>query len=180
MKRYLTIGAAAVALAIPAAAMAAGTPTAGSLAAQSCKTQLTTLGAATFKSTYGGGANAYGKCVSKATHTASTELQSASAACKTEQAMSDTDFATAHDGKTFNATYGTNTQAKGKNAGANAFGKCVSTKAKASAQQQTKTTIAAAKTCKAELAASKTAFATAYGSKANAFGKCVSKKTTSA
>ena len=119
MKRYLLLGVAAVALAVPVAASAAQPPTAGSLAVQSCKAQQAALGAATFKSTYG--ANAYGKCVSKANHTASAQLQAASASCKAEQAMSDADFSAAHGGKTFAAYYGANSQSKGKGAGSNAF-----------------------------------------------------------
>jgi hypothetical protein len=174
MKRYLLIGAAAAALAVPAGAFAAGTPSANSLAVQACKTQQAQLGAATFKATYG--ANAYGKCVSKATRAAAANLQNAAETCKAEQALAAADFSAAHDGKTFDVFYGGS--AKGKSAGANAYGKCVSQKAKATALQQTQATVAAAKACKAELAASKTAFATAYGSKANAFGKCVAKKAT--
>jgi hypothetical protein len=174
MKRYLLIGAAAAALAVPAGAFAAGTPSANSLALQACKTQQAQSGAATFKATYG--ANAYGKCVSKATRAGAATLQNSAEACKAEQALAAADFSAAHDGKTFNAFYGGN--AKGKSADANAYGKCVSQKAKATTQQQTQATVAAAKACKAELAASKTAFATAYGTKANAFGKCVAKKST--
>jgi hypothetical protein len=171
MKRYLLIGAAAAAFAVPAGAFAAATPSANSLAVQSCKTQQAALGAAPFKATYG--ANAYGKCVSKGVRAAAANLASAAASCKTEQAMPAADFSAAHGGKTFDAFYG---NAKGKSADANAYGKCVSQKAKATAQAQTQATVAAAKACKAELAASKTAFATAYGSKANAFGKCVALK----
>jgi hypothetical protein len=172
MKRFLFFLTAAAALAIPAAAVAAAPPTAGSLATQSCKAQQAALGAATFKSTYG--ANAYGKCVSKATKAAHTALVNAAAACKAEQA--DTSFATTH-GKTFDAFYGGNTKANGKGADANAYGKCVAMKAQAAVQQLTQKTVAGAKACKAELAAKgKTAFATAYGSKANAFGVCVSRK----
>ena len=172
MKRYLLIGAAAAALAVPAAAFAAATPSANSLAVQSCKTQQAALGTATFKSTYG--ANAYGKCVSKGVRAAAATLASAAASCKAEQAMAPADFSTAHGGQTFDAFYGAN--GKGKGADANAYGKCVSQKAKATAKAQTQATVAAAKACKAELAASKTTFATTYGSKANAFGKCVAKK----
>jgi hypothetical protein len=171
MKRYLLIGAAAAAFAIPAAASAA-TPSANSLAVQSCKTQQAALGAATFKTTYG--ASAYGKCVSKGVRAAAANLASAAASCKAEQTMAAADFSAAHDGKTFDVFYGGS--AKGKSAGANAYGKCVSQKAKATTQQQTQATVAAAKACKAELAASKSAFATTYGSKANAFGKCVAQK----
>ena len=173
MKRFLLFVTAAAALAIPAAAVAAAPPTAGSLATQSCKAQQARLGAATFKSTYG--ANAYGKCVSKATKSSHTALVNAAQACKAEQA--DTAFATTHDSKTFDAFYGGNAKANGKGADANAYGKCVAIKAKATVQQLTQKTVAGAKACKAELTAKgKPAFTTAYGSKANAFGVCVSRK----
>jgi hypothetical protein len=168
MKRYLSVTVAALALAVPAAALAADTPSANSLAVQSCKAQQAAVGAATFKATYG--ANAYGKCVSKAVRAANANLQNAAEACKAEQAAAD--FAATHGGKTFDAFYGAN--GKGKGNDANAYGKCVSAKVHAASQQQTQATISAAKRCKADLAASKTAFATAWGSKANAFGKCVS------
>ena len=127
MKRYLFILATAAALCVPAAALADSTPNASQLAVQSCKTQQSQLGAATFKATYG--ANAYGKCVSKAMQSASAALQNAAEACKTEQA--DANFAAAHNGQTFNAVYGSGSS-KGKGADANAYGKCVSLKAKAS------------------------------------------------
>lgn len=173
MKRYLVLGVAAAALAVPVAASAAQPPTAGSLATQSCKAQQAALGAATFKSTYG--ANAYGKCVSKASHTASTELNAANTSCKAQQALSDADFAAVHSGKTFNQLYGGNTQSKGKGAGADAFGKCVSLAAQAASNANTQATIAAAKSCKADRAANKTTFASTYKS----FGACVSQKSKS-
>ena len=175
MKRYLVLGVAAAALAVPVAASAAQPPTAGSLAVQSCKAQQAALGAATCKSTYG--ANAYGKCVSKANHTASAQLQAANTSCKGEQAMSDADFSTAHGGKTFDAFYGGNSQSKGKGSGANAFGKCVSQKAQTASTASTQATVNAAKACRSERAASKTTFASTYGSGANAFGVCVSRKS---
>jgi len=82
-----------------------------------------------------------------------------------------------HNGKTFNQFYGSNTQAKGKGAAANALGRCVSQHAKQSSQSQSNAITAAAKQCKASLKADAKAFALAYGSKPNAFGKCVSKLT---
>jgi len=169
MKRYLFIVAAAAALCVPAAALADSTPNASQLAVQSCKTQQSQLGAATFKATYG--ANAYGKCVSKAMQSASAALQNAAEACKTEQA--DANFAAAHNGQTFNAVYGSGSS-KGKGADANAYGKCVSLKAKASTQAHTQAVVSAAKSCKAARTANPAAFA-----KPNAFGKCVALRTKS-
>ena len=175
MKRFLVPLAGAAALCVPAAALADNaTPTAASLAAQSCKTEQTQLGA-TFKTTYGTNAtksNAYGKCVSKALQAARGALQNAAQSCKAEQ--SDANFAASHGGKTFDAVYGGNSS-KGKGAGSNAYGKCVSTKATAAAQAQTQATVSAAKACKAERAAGTAAFAAKYAS----FGACVAAKTKS-
>ena len=74
-----------------------------------------------------GNGNAFGKCVSSKAGKAiaeqeSSELNSAKQ-CKTERA--DSSFAASHGGKSFGDFYGTNANKK------NAFGKCVSTKAKA-------------------------------------------------
>jgi hypothetical protein len=128
------------------------------------------MGAALFKQTFG--ANAYGKCVSLAMRSANANLQNSAEACNAEQA--DASFAASHQGKTFDAFYGAN--GKGKGSASNAFGKCVSGKAQAKTQQQTQAAVAAAKSCKAALLASKAAFATAWGTGSNAFGKCVSTK----
>jgi hypothetical protein len=150
-------------VAVPAAFATAPADQASTL----CKQQRTAIGATAFKLLYGGGSNAYGRCVSKLASTAHTNTTNASKQCAAERA--DASFATAHGGKTFAQFYGT-----GKN-GSNAFGKCVSGKANALAQQQQHDTINAAKTCKAERnSLGATAFTAKYGGKANAFGKCVS------
>jgi hypothetical protein len=105
--------------------------------------------------------------------------------CKAERA--DPDFPAAHDGKTFQEFYGT-----GKR-GRNAFGKCVSQKAKAKKAEQDAADKAevqvfknAAKECQAESADPNfpgahdgKSFSDFYGTNANkrnAFGKCVSSK----
>jgi hypothetical protein len=113
-------------------------------------------------------------------------LKSAVKQCRAER--SDSDFAPSHDGKTFQEFYGTNGNGK------NAYGKCVSAKAReqkaadddADAQQvqQFKN---AAKECAAERSDSAFAaghdgktFEEFYGTnrnKRNAFGKCVSNKS---
>jgi hypothetical protein len=176
MKRYLLILAGAAALCVPAAALADATPSATALAAASCKTQLTSMGATTFNATYGTNAsksNAMGKCVSAAVRKANGALERAAATCKAEQA--DANFAATHNGATFNTFYGGN--GKGQSADANAYGKCVSTKAKAATQAQAQATIAAAKACKTLRATNKASFVGTYGTKANAFGKCVSATT---
>jgi len=131
--------------------------------------------------------NAYGKCVSNQAKAEASDdqqaLKTAKSDCKTEQAQSDADFAAAHDGKTFAQFYGTNKD------GRNAYGKCVSSHAKANeaaADQANKNEVNAAKACKAEKADPNFAaghdgktFADFYGTNANdknAFGKCVSGK----
>jgi hypothetical protein len=91
----------------------------------------------TFAQFYGtnkNGRNAYGKCVSQ--HARAEENQAdqenknevnAAKECKAEKAQSDEDFGLTHGGMTFTQTYGTSR---------NAFGKCVSSKAKAKDQEQ--------------------------------------------
>jgi YesN/AraC family two-component response regulator len=118
--------------------------------------------------------NAFGKCVAKATVTAAAAVQNAAKSCKAQQA--DANFANAASNPshlTFDAFYGAN--GKGKSADANALGKCVSKLTQLSTNAQTKADVSAAKSCKAELAASKTNFATAYGAGRNAFGVCVAR-----
>jgi hypothetical protein len=167
MIRRALVAAAVVALAVPAVALGDNLPSPAALATQSCKTELSQTGAS-FKLTYGTNAsrsNAFGKCVSKHTATAQQDVQNAAKQCKAEQQADATAFA---------KKYGSNTQAKGKGAGSNAFGKCVSLKASAAVQTDVKADVAAAKACKTELAAGAAAFAVKYGSQRNAFGKCVS------
>jgi hypothetical protein len=110
-------------------------------------------------------------------------LKNAAKECKAERA--DPNFASTHDGKSFQEFYGTNKNGK------NAYGKCVSQKAKAHKQaadeadkQEVQAFKNAAKQCKAEQA--DPGFAAAHGGKSfedfygtnrnkrNAFGKCVS------
>jgi hypothetical protein len=88
-------------------------------------------GGQTFDQVYGTNANqknGFGKCVSgkaKAQQDAqAAQIQNAAQACKAER--SDPAFAASHGGKSFTDFYGTNKNKK------NAFGKCVSSKAKAS------------------------------------------------
>jgi hypothetical protein len=87
-------------------------------------------GGQTFDQFYGSNPNdrnAYGKCVSskvQATEAQENEnLQNAAQQCRAER--SDPNFATGHGDKSFTDFYGTNHNKK------NAFGKCVSQKAKA-------------------------------------------------
>jgi hypothetical protein len=113
-------------------------------------------------------------------------LRNAAKECKAER--SDPNFAANHDGKSFQEFYGTNKNGK------NAYGKCVSGKAKAqkeaedAADQQEVTAFKnSAKECQAEQADPN--FAAGHGGKTfdefygtnknhkNAFGKCVSGKS---
>jgi hypothetical protein len=89
-----------------------------------------THGGKTFAQFYGTGKhnrNAFRRCVSqKATATSNAQQEAtvnAAKACKAER--SDPNFAAAHDGKSFAQYYGTNHNHR------NAFGKCVSQKARA-------------------------------------------------
>jgi hypothetical protein len=110
-------------------------------------------------------------------------LKNAAKECKAERA--DADFPATHDGKTFQEFYG-----KNKN-GKNAYGKCVSTKARAmKAKEDEATDVAefknAAKQCQAEsddpdfpASHDGKSFSDFYGTNKNhrnAFGKCVSSK----
>jgi hypothetical protein len=171
----LTIPAlAAMAFAVPALAEdPAPTTTDTPTAQEQCRTERDQMGKATFAQTYGTNANkanAFGKCVSKrdaATEEASTEAKTnAAKECKAEREA---------DAAAFDAKYGT-----GKKK-ANAYGKCVSGKAKAktteTVEEQVDADVTAAKTCKAERKADAAAFKAKYGTnknKSNAFGKCVS------
>jgi hypothetical protein len=173
MKTLMTLALVAFALTASTAVAAGGGQEKSP--AQFCKTELATLGAANFKSLYaptGSGANAFGKCVSKHARAAATNTTNAAKTCKSEQAMPEADFRAAHGGKSFAEFYGKNKNAK------NAYGKCVSSKAQAAGAQQETKLMNAAKACKAERAAGRTAFVAKYGGKASsAFGKCVSSKS---
>jgi len=162
-----------VALAAPFAALAADPGSGnGASPAQACKTEQTAMGNDAFKALYGTNAdksNAFGKCVSKKATQRAKSQSNAASACRTEQA--DTTFAANHGGKTFDQFYGT-----GKN-GKDAFGKCVSSKAKAANDAADANVLNAVKQCKTERANDPAAFKGKYGkngNKANALGKCVS------
>ncbi len=172
MKRMLFV-LAVVAVAVPFTALAAGPGTTdGKSPAQACKGEQTAMGADAFNAMYGTNAsksNAFGKCVAKKATQRAKSQSNAVSACRAEQA--DTTFADNHGGKTFDQFYGT-----GKK-GNDAFGKCVSSKAKAANDTADAAVLDAVKQCRAERATDPAAFKTKYGknrNKANAFGKCVS------
>lgn len=175
MKSRILMFAALAALVVPAASFADG-PTGQDVAngARACSALRTSMGAELFRQTYGTAAsnhrNAFGRCVSQWARSEHQSRVSARSACNTER--SDPNFAAAHDGKSFAEFYGTGPK------GSNAFGRCVSSKAKADSAEARQNTMNAAKQCKAERTQIGAAeFRAKYGKNANdrnAFGKCVS------
>lgn len=125
------------------------------------------IGATAFTQAYA----TFGRCVSSMAPVEQQNLTSAHASCTAEQ--NDATFAASHGGKTFDQFYGT-----GKN-GRNAFGNCVSAKAKASSKAEGQDRPNPARTCRAERTLMGVApFGALYGKNANdrnAFGKCVAK-----
>jgi len=160
MRKLILAGALALAVA-PASAMAAETPSAADLAKASCKTQKAELGTKVFKQTYNAKsiAKAVKACAGVTEVTAAAELKNAAKTCKAERDA---------DAAAFAEKYGTNTNGK------NAYGKCVSTLAKAAVEEETDATVSAAETCKAMKSSDKAGFDAKFGTKKNAFGKCVS------
>jgi len=154
----------------PAVALAADPPSGSDKQNPSefCQAERTRLGEALFKTTYGGEANAFGKCVSQRAQASEENTENAAKQCKAER--SDPNFATSHGGKTYGQVY--SDDEKGKNA----FGKCVSSKSTAAAEQELKDHVSAAKECKKARASDLAGFKATYGPKPNAFGKCVSAK----
>jgi hypothetical protein len=175
MKYRLFIAAALALLVVPATSFA-GAPNGQDRAngARACRALRASMGVELFRQTYGTAQsnrrNAFGRCVSQWTRAEHQNRVSARSACSAEQA--DPNFAASHDGKTFAEYYGTGPNHK------NAFGKCVSSKAKAASEEAQQNTTNAAKSCKTErgeLGVSE--FRAKYGKNANdrnAFGKCVS------
>ena len=113
--------------------------------------------------------------VAQATDTPTTaDRQSASQECRFERGT------TAATREAFTAKYGTNGNKR------NAFGKCVSAKAREEAKERVDAKAGAAQTCRTERGTtpeSEAAFKAKYGTngkKSNAFGKCVSAAATQA
>jgi hypothetical protein len=176
-KTTLAIGLLA-AFALPATAVAQPPSKADKRhAAKDCKEERGTTDATreAFQAKYGGKKNAFGKCVSAGAQERKAERKearsNASQDCRAERDEMGEDA--------FREQYGTNANKK------NAFGKCVSGKAKEELaeeeqeeEQETEATQNAAKTCAAERdTMGDEAFAEQYGkngNKKNAFGKCVS------
>ena len=175
MKSRILIVAALAALVVPAASFA-GAPTGADRenGARACRALRATMGEELFRLSYGtvesNRRNAFGRCVSQWARSEHQSRISARAACAAEQA--DPNFAATHDGKSFAEFYGTGPRH------ANAFGRCVSSKARAASLEARQATANAAKTCKAERSEiGPSEFRAKYGKSSNdrnAFGKCVS------
>jgi hypothetical protein len=152
------------------------TPNPKQVAAQQCTAQLHAMGAKAFKALYA--KPAMQTCQGKQGKSGQNTVNNAAQQCKAEQA--DPNFATGHNGVTFDQFYGTNGNDR------NAFGKCVSGKVQSSQAQQEQNLQNAAQQCRAER--SDPNFAVGHGGKSftdfygtkhnkkNAFGKCVSQK----
>jgi hypothetical protein len=147
-------------------------------ARQECRAERGTTAATreAFKAKWGG----FGHCVHQTAREAKAERKAArrNAARDCREERGDTDASIA----AFRDKYGTNANKR------NAFGKCVSEKAKAKRQEQdeqdadeAEDTKNAAQECDAERSADRKAFDEKYGTnhnKKNAFGKCVSQKSS--
>jgi hypothetical protein len=191
MKRAILALGLSAAFAVPAMA-AEPNETDKSNAARECSKLREGMGKTNFAQTFGTNSNrsnAYGKCVSRFAREEAAEREAArknaAKQCKAER--EDANFAASHDGKSFAQFYGTGPKRK------NAYGKCVSAKAKQNKQKSDKADeerderlINAAKACRTEQ--KDPDFASEHGGKSfrefygtnengrNAFGKCVSKK----
>lgn len=173
IKKLTLAAAGTLAFAAPAAPAQDTTTTAVPSAQEQCAALKVQLGADGFKQAYGTNhnrSNAFGKCVSA--RAAATEEAAAKARANAAQECAAERDA---DPAAFAAKYGSNKNDR------NAYGKCVSGKAKArtaaAVEEQTDAIVAAAKACRAERQTDPAAFKAKYGTnanKSNAFGKCVS------
>lgn len=165
MRKLIICVAVAFALA-PVAALATPSPT--QAASKDCAALRAKIGSAAFSQAFGGGANAFGVCVSKLSRFEQADLSSANTLCRAEQA--DPSFASTHGGKTFAQFYGSGAKHK------NAFGNCVSLKARSSSAAG-QAGMNPARACVALRTRMTTnLFKQSFGTNANhsnAFGKCV-------
>jgi hypothetical protein len=188
MKTFLIAILGATVLVLPAGAVAKPHSAEKHAAIKQCKAERgkTKATRSAFKAKY----HSFSRCVRQNAAEEHAEkvaaVKNAAKQCKAERA--DPDFAATHDGKTFQEFYGT-----GKH-GKNAYGKCVSAKAREQKDaedradaQEVQAFKNAAQECAAER--SDPGFAAAHGDKTfeefygtnhnkrNAFGKCVSGKS---
>ncbi len=182
MKSKLVAIGLTVALALPAAAIAKPNETEKSAANRQCKAERGHSPATreAFNVRYQSFAHCTRRNAAEEENESDAAHKNAAKQCKAER--SDPGFAAAHENKTFEQFYGTNKNGK------NAYGKCVSKKAKeqkavmdTADRQEVREFKNAAKQCAAErdeIGAER--FAARYGNnhnKRNAFGKCVASKT---
>lgn len=160
MRKFVLLLVGTAVLCVPAVS-AAATPTPAQLATQTCKSIRANETRSTFKQTY----HSFAGCLKQQKTDSKQDVTNAAKTCKAERST---------DPAAFKAKYGTNS-GNSKGAGANAFGKCVSTIAKQNAQSDASSEVAAAKTCKALKKSDLATFQAAYGTTKNALGKCVSK-----
>jgi hypothetical protein len=173
MRKLLFLLAGTAVLCVPAVSVASNSsPSPAKLAVQMCRSLRSQDGKQTFRQTY----HSFAGCVKAEKPQAKSDVRNAAQTCKSQR--SDATFADAHNGETFNQFYGTN-GGKGRGAGANAFGKCVSTIAKQNAKSDVNDSAAAAQACKAMRANAPSDFQTTYGTGRNAFGKCVAQQSNS-
>lgn len=165
MRKLIICAAVAFALA-PFAALAAPPP--GQAAGRDCAALRAKMGAVPFAQAFGGGSNAFGKCVSKLARVEQASVSSATALCQAEQA--DPNFAASHQGQTFAQFYGSGKKQK------NALRNCVSLKVRSSsAPQQALNPARACAALRTQMTSA--VFKQSFGTNAghgNAFGKCVS------
>ena len=158
MRKFVLLLFGTAILCVPAIS-AAATPTPARLATQTCKSIRANETRSTFKLAY----HSFAGCLKAQKSDSKQDVTNAAKTCKAERST---------DSVAFKAKYGTN-GGNSNGAGANAFGKCVSTIAKQNAHSDASNEVAAAKTCKALKAADAPTFQAGYGTGKNAFGKCV-------
>lgn len=156
---FLLVGTAV--LCVPALSVA-GTPTPAKLATQTCRQIRAQDGRQTFRQAY----HSFGGCLKQQKSNSKQDVTNAAKTCKAERST---------DPVAFRAKYGTNA-GNANGAGANAYGKCVSTIAKQNAKSDVSDSVAAAKTCKT-LKSDLATFQATYGTGKNAFGKCVAQQS---
>jgi hypothetical protein len=149
-------------LCVPAVSLGA-TPTAARLATQTCRQIRAQDGRATFRQAY----HSFAGCLKQQKPASAQDISNAAKTCKAERSA---------DPAAFRAKYGTNA-GNTSGAGANAFGKCVSTIAKQKAKSDVSDSVAAAKACKTLKSSDLATFQATYGTTKNAFGKCVKQQS---
>jgi hypothetical protein len=157
---FLLVGTAI--LCVPAMSLAAA-PTPSQLATQMCRQIRTQDGKQAFRQAY----HSFAGCLKQQKPSATQDVNNAAKTCKAERST---------DPAAFKTKYGTN-GGNASGAGANAFGKCVSTIAKQNAKNDVSSSVAAAKACTALKSSDPATFQGTYGTGRNAFGKCVAKQS---